>query len=196
VEGLRHILTNRRALLWWLATAAAWLGVAWLTDTAGLVVDGVPLIVAAAGVAFTAVQLGGPWLAAVTRRARLRSTGERFTDSIIRVFAGAAGALAGGSLMVAALAAAGGLDRIASRWGAALLAFFAGILVVSPFVRSWLQHAREPRRARRRRSDRVACLPGRRVGRAANRTHGRQRRSRDHRDRGCGVRVFRARPVL
>ena len=175
MEGLRHILANRRALLWWLATAAAWLGVSWLTDAAGLVVDGVPLIVPAAGVAFTAVQLGGPWLAtalfaagvgegfrmgppvgaalllgvsaaatgfvpaAVTRRARLRSAGERFTDSIIRVFAGAAGAVVGGSLMIAALASAGGLDRIAARGGTALLAFFAGTLVVSPFVRSWLQ---------------------------------------------------------
>jgi PAS domain S-box-containing protein len=62
VTGLRPALSTRRALLW-LAAAAAYVGVSAATRHWGSAVDGIPLIALAQGVAFSAVQLGGPTMA-------------------------------------------------------------------------------------------------------------------------------------
>jgi PAS domain S-box-containing protein len=52
-----------RPALLWLATAAAYFGVSWASSRCGLVHQGVPLLIPAAGIAFSALQLGPPWLA-------------------------------------------------------------------------------------------------------------------------------------
>jgi PAS domain S-box-containing protein len=173
----------RRALLW-LGVAAAYVAGARLSVHWGFR-DGVALVGLEQSVAFTAVQLGGPWLAGavaiggiaeglreglplsstlllgagaaatglaalvVTRSARLQLGGERVGDTFIRASGAAAAAIVGSSFGLAALEAAHRRPDPARTWGILVLSNLAGILVVSPFVRAWVQ----------RRSRGVARLP-------------------------------------
>jgi PAS domain S-box-containing protein len=171
---LRQVVSPRRALAS-VALAGAYLAVSALTDRWGSVGDGVPLILPAAGVAFTAVQLAGPWTAValfagglgdglrqglpvpaalllgaaaagtglatwpVARVLRLSRDGERFQDTLVRVAAAGFAAVVGAALIIAALDSAGRLHDAPELSGVFTLANLAGILVVSPFLRSWLR---------------------------------------------------------
>jgi PAS domain S-box-containing protein len=171
---LRVVPILRQALLW-IAAAAAFVGASVLNARAGFVVDGVPLLVPVAGVAFSAVQLGGPWIAigvfaggvaegfregmpvpaalllgvaaagtglagcVVPRAMRVAPRGERYVDTLARGVAAGVAGLLGASLTVAALAVAGTLHEGVELWGVLTLGAVAGILTVSPFVRSWTE---------------------------------------------------------
>jgi PAS domain S-box-containing protein len=60
MDHLRQVAVLRRALVW-VTVAAAYAAAGAIADRWGSVSDGVPLILPAAGVAFTAIQLGGVW---------------------------------------------------------------------------------------------------------------------------------------
>jgi len=164
-----------RSALQWLAAAGGYFALARLSADAEFLHEGVPLILLAQGVAFIAVQLGGPWLAtavavgaagegfreglpigsvlllaaaaasaglaayAVTRLAGLRTSGERLADTLIRVGGATAAAIVAASFDLAANAVDGRGGNAAEDWAVLLLANLAGILVVAPFVRAWVQ---------------------------------------------------------
>jgi PAS domain S-box-containing protein len=164
-----------RPALRWLAVAVGYYAFARFSDRAGLVHDGVPVILPAQGVAFVAVQLGGPWLAtavvvgavadgftagrsigvvalvaaaaasaglvayAVTRLAGCRPRGERFGDTFIRIGGAAAASVVAASFQFGADALDGRIFEPEELWVVLLLANVAGILVVAPFVRAWIQ---------------------------------------------------------
>ncbi|MGZ4290111.1 MAG: ATP-binding protein [Gaiellaceae bacterium] len=170
----------------WVAAAVGYFALAWLSTQAGFAHDGGPLILLAQGVAFSAVQLGGPWLAtavavgaagegfreglpigavlllaaaaasaglaayAVTRLARLRTRGERIVDTLIRVGGATAAGIAAASFGLGADAVVGRVsNNPAEDWAVLLLANIAGIYVIAPFLRAWVE----------RRSSGAARLP-------------------------------------
>jgi len=76
---------------------------------------------------------------AVTRFARLRTSGERLVDTLIRIGAAIAAALVAASFGLAANAVDGPMGNPAGDWAVLLLVNFAGIVVIGPFVRAWIQ---------------------------------------------------------
>ena len=132
MPALRPLIV--RPALQWLAAAGGYYALARLSARTGFAREGVPLILLAQGVAFMAVQLGGPWLAtavavgaagegfreglpvgavlllaaaaasaglaayAVTRLARLRTSGERIADTLIRTGGATAAGIAAASV--------------------------------------------------------------------------------------------------
>ena len=174
VPVVRH-LALRQALRW-LAAAAGYYALARFSSYAGFVHEGVPLILLAQGVAFAAVQRGGPWLATavavgaagegvteglpagavlllaaaaasaglaayvVTDVARLRvPQDERLRDTLIRLGGAVAGSIAGASFYLAADSVDGLALHPVQDWAVLLLANLAGIIVVAPFLRVWIQ---------------------------------------------------------
>jgi len=75
----------------------------------------------------------------VTRLARLRTTGERLANTLIRTGGAIAAALVAASFGLAANAVGGPMGNPVQDWAVLLLVNFAGILVIAPFVRAWIQ---------------------------------------------------------
>jgi two-component system cell cycle sensor histidine kinase/response regulator CckA len=164
-----------RPALRWLAAALGYYALARLSDYGDFARGGVPVIALAQGVAFIAVQLGGPWLAtavvvgaaaevfgegrpvgavllmsagaasvgliayAMIRFGGLNGARQRLGETIVRTAASTAAALVAGSFEFAALHVEGGVADPAYQWWVLVLANFAGIVVVGPFVRAWIQ---------------------------------------------------------
>jgi PAS domain S-box-containing protein len=164
-----------RPALRWLAVAAGYFAVSRASLQAGYVHEGVPLVLFAQGIAYTSVQLWGPWLAAavaagavgeglyeglpagsvlllgaaaagagltayaVTRLLHLRPEGERLTDTLIRTAAALAGGTVAASFMLGANLAEDISDQSVSDWLVLIVVNTAGIIVVAPFVRAWVE---------------------------------------------------------
>jgi PAS domain S-box-containing protein len=115
----------------WLATAVA-LGGAADGFSERLPIGSVLLLAAAAaGAGLTAY--------AVTRSARLRPDRERLKDTLIRTAAATAAGIAAASFTLAANAVDGRANMPGTDWLLLVLANTAGIIVVAPFVRAWVQ---------------------------------------------------------
>jgi PAS domain S-box-containing protein len=115
----------------WLATAVA------AGAAADAVIEGLPIgavLLLSAGAASV-----GLAAYAITRVGGLHGARERVGDTIVRTTASAIAALVAGSFDLAALAVGGGVKDPGHAWGVLVLANFAGIVVVGPFVRAWIQ---------------------------------------------------------
>jgi two-component system cell cycle sensor histidine kinase/response regulator CckA len=164
-----------RPALRWLAVVLGYFGLARLSHQFGYVETGVPLVLFAQGIAYSSVQLGGPWFAgavavgavgeglyegrslsavlllgaaaggaglaayAVTRSSRLRSDGERLTDTLIRTSAAIVAGVVGASFMFAANLVEHLAGQSTTDWLLLIVVNTAGIIVVAPFVRAWVQ---------------------------------------------------------
>jgi PAS domain S-box-containing protein len=115
----------------WLATAVA-VGAAGEAFDAGLPVGAALLLAAsAAAVGLTAYL--------VMHVAGVRLTREHLGDTLIRTGAATAAALLAALLGLAADRATGPVGDPAQAWAVLVLANFAGIVIVGPFVRAWIQ---------------------------------------------------------
>jgi len=159
----------------WVATAAGYFALAWLSGIGEFAREGVPLVGFPLGVAFIAVQLGGPWLvtavvvgaagegvleglpvgaivllaaaaasvslAAYGMRwfAWLRPSGEKLRDTLIRTATSIGAAIVAASFDLAAASLAGDRADSVQNWAVLVLSNYAGIVVVGPFVRAWIQ---------------------------------------------------------
>jgi PAS domain S-box-containing protein len=164
-----------RPALRWVAVAAGYFALARLSRQFGVVDQGVPLVLFALGIAYSSVQLWGPWLAtavavgaigdglyqgrslgavlllgaaaggaglaayAVTSSSRLRADGERLTDTLIRTTAAIVAGVVAASFMLAANLVEGLPNQSATDWLLLILANTAGVIVVAPFMRAWVQ---------------------------------------------------------
>jgi PAS domain S-box-containing protein len=115
----------------WLVTAVA-VGAAGEAVNAGLPTGAALLLAAAAASAGLAAY-------AMTRFAGLRVARDQLSDTVIRTGAGLAAAIAAALFGLGAAAAVGPVASPARAWGVLVLANFAGIIVVGPFLRAWIQ---------------------------------------------------------
>jgi PAS domain S-box-containing protein len=88
------------------------------------------------GAAAAGAGLGG-W--AVVRMLRLPARGEGIVETLVRLTGASAVALVAATVGLSALAAAHDVRNAAETWAVLLLASFAGVIVVAPFIRAWVQ---------------------------------------------------------